>query len=70
MRWAFGEAAVLGKRHDPRLRAVAEVLEKRHGKHKANAVLANRLARSIYFMLKHRTAFDIDAFCAPVLGRN
>lgn len=69
LRWAFGEAAVLGKRHDPRMVAMAQALEKRHGKFKANAVLANRLARSVFFMLKHGTAFDVEAFSAPVLAR-
>ncbi len=60
LRWAFGEAAVLGKRHHDGLDAFSRRLEKKHGKFKGNAILASKLGRSVYFMLKNGTGFDVD----------
>ena len=37
-------------------------LEKKHGKGKALTVLAHKLARAVYYMLKRDTAFDLDKF--------
>lgn len=58
LKWAFREAAVLGKRHDPHLRGLAQRLEARRGKHMANAILAAKLGRAAYFMLKNGKGFD------------
>ena len=54
LRWAFGEAAVINKRDHFRIRPLAQRLEARMAgnKFKANTVLAIKLARSVYFMLK------------------
>jgi len=60
LRWAFGEAAVLGKRHHEHLDAFSRHLENKHGKFKGNAILASKLGRATYYMLKNRTAFDLD----------
>jgi transposase len=60
LRWAIGEAAVLGRRHDARLAAWHERLCQQKGKFKANAIVASQLGRAIYFMLKNGTAFDIE----------
>lgn len=60
LRWAFGEAAVLGKRHHDELDAFSRHLEKKHGKFKGNAILASKLGRAVYFMLKNGTCFDIE----------
>jgi transposase len=58
LRWAFGEAAIIAKR-DARLGPLAQRLEARLGnKFKANTVLAIKLARAVYFMLKTKTVFD------------
>ena len=59
LRWALGEAAVLGKRHHEDLNAFSHHLEKKHGKFKANAILASKLGRAVYYMLKNGTAFDM-----------
>lgn len=59
LRWALGEAAVLGKRHHPELDAYSKRLEEKHGKFKANAILASKLGRAVYFMLKNGTGFDV-----------
>jgi transposase len=62
LRWAIGEAAVLGRRHEPRLAAWHEQLCAQKGNFKANAIVANQLGRALYFMLKNRTVFDLDEF--------
>ena len=50
---------------------MAQALEARMNgnKFKANTVLAIKLARSVYFMLKNQTVFDPDRLVA-VLARN
>ena len=68
LRWAFGEAAVIAKRDHPLLRAYAQRLEAAHGKHKANSILANKLARAVYFMLKTGTGFDAERLVATSVG--
>ncbi|MFC1499073.1 IS110 family transposase [Verrucomicrobiota bacterium] len=62
LRWAFGEAAVICKRDNPDLKAYAKKLDAKHIKPVANAILANKLARSVYFMLKHGKGFDPKLF--------
>lgn len=61
LRWAFGEAAVIAKRDHP-IRPLADRLESKMGgnKFKANTVVAIKLARSAYFMLKNKTTFDAE----------
>ena len=59
LRWAFGEAAVLGKRHHEDLDAYSRRLEKKHGKFKGNSILASKLARATYYMLKNGTTFNL-----------
>jgi len=58
LRWAFGEAAVIAKRDHALIRPYTQRLETKHGKFVANAILANKLARAVYFMLKNGTVFD------------
>jgi len=62
LRWAFGEAAILCKRDNPDLKAYAKKLEEEHIKPVANAILANKLARAVYFMLKNGKGFDPKLF--------
>jgi transposase len=68
LRWAFGEAAVIGKRDHPLLRPYAQQLEAIHGKFVANAILANKLGRAVYFMLHNGTAFDVEKLVATSTG--
>ncbi len=60
LRWAFGEAAVIAKRDPLVIGPLAQRLEaKMNGnKFKANTVLAIKLARAVYYMLRTGTAFD------------
>jgi transposase len=71
LRWAFGEAAVIAKRDHAVIRPLSESLEARMGgnKFKANTVVAIKLARAVYFMLKNKTIFDSDRLVAA-LARN
>jgi transposase len=60
--WAFSAAAVLFLRNHPAGQKYLARLEKKHGKGKALTVLAHKLARAVYYMLKRGTAFDMDQF--------
>jgi transposase len=60
--WAFSEAAVLCLRDHPPAQKYLARLEKKHDKGKALTVLAHKLARAVYYMLKRHVAFDKDRF--------
>ena len=57
LKWAFSEAAVLCLRANPAGQKYLSRLEKKHGKGKALTVLAHKVARAVYDMLKRNTAF-------------
>jgi hypothetical protein len=67
-RWAFGEAAVIVKRDHKLIGPLAQSLEAKMGgnKFKANTVLAIKLARAVYFMLKNKTVFDAERLVAKL----
>ncbi len=58
LKWAFMQAAILGKRVDPKLSAYYEKLNRKKGKHVANAIIAAKIARAVYFMLNRKTGFS------------
>jgi transposase len=60
--WAFAEAAVLFLRNNPQGQKYLARLEKKHDKGKALTILAHKLARAVYDMLKRTIAFDMDVF--------
>jgi transposase len=62
LKWAFSEVAVLFLRNHPAGHKLLARIEKKHGKGKALTVLAHKLARAVYDMLKRGTAFDLDKF--------
>lgn len=64
LKWAFSEAAVLFLRQNPRGQQYHKKLERKFGKGKALSILAHRLGRAVYFMLKRREAFQMDKFLA------
>jgi transposase len=68
LRWAFGEAAVIAKRDHAVIGPLAQRLEARLGgnKFKANTVLAIKLARAVYFMLRSGTVFDPERLVAAL----
>jgi len=71
LRWAFGEAAVIAKRDHQVIGPLSQSLEARMGgnKFKANTVVAIKLARAVYFMLKNKTVFDPERLVS-VLSKN
>jgi transposase len=62
LQWAFSEAAVLFLRDNPAGQKLLTRLEKKHSQGKALTILAHKLARAVYYMLKRQTAFDLDTF--------
>jgi transposase len=62
LKWAFSEAAVLFLRNNPAGQKHLARLEKKHGKGKALTILAHKLARAVYYMLKRETVFELDKF--------
>jgi transposase len=64
LKWAFSEAAMLFVRHNPPANQLMEHLVKLHGKGKALSILAHKMGRAIYCMLKHNTPFDRKKFLA------
>jgi transposase len=62
LKWAFGEAACLMTRHCPEAKAFVAREEKAHGKARAPAILAAKLGRAVYVMLRRGVPFDQEAF--------
>ena len=62
LRWAFAEAACLFLRGSERARQWKQKEEKKHGAGKVLGILAARLARAVYHMLRKQQAFDEDRF--------
>jgi hypothetical protein len=64
LKWAFSEAAVLFLRGNPPAQELVNRLARKHGKAKALSILAHRLARAVYYMLKRGQPFDAQRFFA------
>jgi len=62
LKWAFREAAALMTRHDAGVKAWAAKKAKASGKGKAQAILAAKLGRAVYVMLRRGVPFDPEAF--------
>ena len=62
LKWAFSEAAVLFLRDNPVGQKYLTKLEKKHGQGKALTLLAQKLGRAVYYMLKRQQAFDMHKF--------
>jgi transposase len=62
LRWAFAEAVCLFLRGSERARQWKQKQEKKHGSAKVLGILAARLARAVYHMLRKQEAFDEDRF--------
>ena len=71
LRWAFGEAAVIAKRDHSLIAPLAQRLEAKFNgnKFKANTVVALKIARAVYFMLKNKTVFDAERLSAVMMKR-
>jgi transposase len=64
LRWAFGEAILLMLRDSDELKKRRQRLERKHGKGKSLSILAHRLGRAVYFMLKRKRVFQMERFLA------
>ena len=62
LKWAYSEAAVLFLQKNPRGQQLINRLRSKHGRGKALSILAARLGRASYYMLRRRSAFDMDRF--------
>jgi transposase len=62
LKWAFSEAAVLFLRANPPAQRYLQKLRKKHGKAKSLSILAHKLGRAVYFMMKRKEPFSIEAF--------
>lgn len=64
LKWAFSEAAVCFLQRNPPAHAWMNRLRSKHGRGKALSILAAKLGRATYFMLKRKQAFDPERFLA------
>jgi transposase len=64
LKWAFSEAAVLFLRKNPAAMLYRAKLAKRHGKAKSLTIIAHKIARAVYYILKRRTVFNQEVFFA------
>lgn len=64
LKWAFSELAVYSVIHCPEIKLFFQKhLLNKYSKGKAYSVLAHKLGRAVYFMLKKGTVFDPLKFC-------
>ena len=64
LRWAFSEAAQLFLKGNERGQRYLQKITTKHGKGKALSILAHKLGRAVYFMLKNKEGFDMNRFLA------
>jgi len=62
LKWAFSEAAVLFLKGNEPGKRYLDRLANKHGKGKALSILAHRMGRAVYFMLKNKKPFDQNKF--------
>jgi transposase len=62
LKWAFSEAAVIMLRESADIKNYKAKLQKKHGKAKALTILAHKIGRAVYYMLKRKEVFNIDRF--------
>jgi transposase len=62
LKWAFSEAVMLFLRETREAQPFIRRLERKYGKEKARGILAHRLGRTVYYMLKKTQVFDIKKF--------
>ena len=64
LKWAFSEAALMMLRYSEDAQHFLARKEKKHGKSRALTMLARKIARTVYHMLKRKEAFDAVKFFA------
>lgn len=64
LKWAFSEAAVLFLRRNPLAKKFRDRLARKHGNAKSMTILAHKLARAVYYILKRKEVFHMETFFA------
>ena len=64
LKWAFSEAACLFLRGNEQAQLYHNRLVSKHGKGKALSILAHKIGRAVYFMLKREEPFNMNTFFA------
>jgi transposase len=64
LKWAFSEAAILFLRANPLGQALFSRLCQQHPTAQALSILAHKLGRAVFHMLRREQAFDLQKFCA------
>ena len=62
LKWAFSEAAALFLKDNKPGKRYLDRLTNKYGKAKALSILAHRMGRAVYLMLKNKQAFDQNKF--------
>jgi len=62
LKWALNEVAVGSLRNNEPAKKMKEKLASRYGKSKALSIIAQRLGRTVYCMLKRKEPFDAMKF--------
>ena len=62
LKWAFSEAVCRLLRESSEAQRFVARKEKKHGKAKALSILAAKLGRAVYWMLRKQEAFDVKTF--------
>ena len=62
LKWAFSQAAVMFLKGNPEGREYRARIQKKHGKAKSLSILAHKLGRTAYYMLKRKKPFDMNKF--------
>lgn len=63
LKWAFSEAAIALIRYCPEVKKSHLKRVQKFGKAKSYTIMAHKLARAVYYILKRRKAFDVNIFC-------
>jgi transposase len=64
LKWAFSEAVLWMLRYSEQAKAFLKRKEKKYGKSRAMTMLARKIARAVYYMLKQKEPFDAVKFFA------
>ena len=62
LKWAFSEAAVHSLKYNKQAKKLLARLAQKHGKGKALSIMAHKIGRATYYILKNKTPFDQEKF--------
>ena len=62
LKWAINESAILMLRESDQAKRYVAKLERKYNKGKALGIFTHKIGRAIYYMLKHKEAFNMDRF--------